>query len=334
MLVDLRLKNTATFWNTEMQPLRTVLQSVSVGEAEACEMQLLIVLTLAAAAAAMPAYDTEGGMLALYYANAVKCDPDRVKDWRCGPACERAGPLHDVTMVYNDSYRVRGFAGYDPVRDRVVLSFRATSNAINWIENLDFQLVNYTTHPQCGAGCKVHKGFYETYSFMALTLMPAVKAMLLAHPGAGLMVTGHSLGAAQAQLALVDVLMTDDAEGAGRRAVTAINFGCPRVGNPAFADWGEAMINASPAVAMYRIVHADDPVPMVPFTSMGFQHFPREFIWYDRTLAAPGWTYCNATGVQAAVSDTAPACGASSFFQANNTAHLYYLGVHMDCHLQ
>ena len=69
-----------------------------------------------------------------------------------------------------------------------------------------------------------------------------------------LFMAGHSLGAALALLA------------ATRRAPTAVyTYGCPRVGNAAFAA---QLAN----VAVHRIVHGQDVVTAVPPEILGFRH--------------------------------------------------------------
>lgn len=261
---------------------------------------LLLALAVGTAMCALP-YDHATAIRALYYSAAVKCHPSAVINWTCGPACSTVGTLSDVQFVYNDSMLVRGFVGYDSQRDQIVLSYRGTENIVNWLEDFDFKLIPYTRH-DCGSECKVHQGFYNTYEFMANTLLPATKALMAAHPSASFLITGHSLGAAQAQLCLIDIM----ALVAGTRPIAMYNFGEPRIGNPTFADWAIGLVNQHSSNTVYRLVNDNDPVPMVPLKSQGFQHYPREFIWLSPTLPAPGWVYCNHTGWQAEHPDSMP----------------------------
>lgn len=72
--------------------------------------------------------------------------------------------------------------------------------------------------------------------------------------------TGHSLGAALAYLAAMDLLKAG-------YDVNLYNFGQPRVGNDAYALYANKMITEQ-----YRHTHYKDIVPHVPGDAMGFKH--------------------------------------------------------------
>lgn len=72
------------------------------------------------------------------------------------------------------------------------------------------------------------------------------------HPDAGLIVTGHSLGAALAHHCAADVASK------GIKNFYFYNFGSPRVGDPAFEDWFKSVYNVN---TFYRVTHDRDPVP-------------------------------------------------------------------------
>lgn len=72
--------------------------------------------------------------------------------------------------------------------------------------------------------------------------------------------TGHSLGAALALLTQLDLLK----EGI---YTTMINFGQPRVGDSNFAREVSKLTPGS-----YRVTHAQDVVPHMPFEAMGYRH--------------------------------------------------------------
>jgi hypothetical protein len=329
------------------------MRSMSVGTAA--------VLLLMSASSALGEYNPTLALEALYYSNAVKCIPGTtVLNWTCGPSCEAAGDFTDITFVYNDTLQARGFVGYHAQSNRIIQSYRGTKTLLNWLEDFDFKKVPFTADPSCGSACEVHQGFYVTYEFMAQAIRPATAALLARHPTASVVVTGHSLGAAQSQFGMLDALKLVAASTNPTRRVALINFGCPRVGNAAFAEWAMGQIVAAPAAEAYRVVHDADPVPMLPLVSMGFEHFPRYFVWYNASVPAPGWVVCNRTGVQQQQTPTAadhtrgalrmPAagrllalaaveanvemsndCGAASVWQANPDNHVWYLGVPMNC---
>jgi predicted lipase len=103
----------------------------------------------------------------------------------------------------------------------------------------------------------------------APTILAAVLALLKKHNASSVIVTGHSLGAA---LALLDSVYLQLYMPAGTR-VSMVGFGMPRVGNPAFADYVDAMHSASSvAVTVTHINNKKDPIPIVPGRFMGFAH--------------------------------------------------------------
>jgi hypothetical protein len=276
------------------------MRSLYASSAAALLMAAVIVTVAPSVRAVLP-YTEALAWRALDYSAAVKCGSAAVRDWSCGKACNQAGPLANITLVADDPDEVRGFVGYDNVSQSIVLSFRGSVTLLNWLEDFDATLIPYTgdNAAACGSACQVHKGFFTTYSYMAQTLLPAFSSLLSAFPNATVMVTGHSMGAAQAQLALLDVLRLTAGSDV---AVTLVNFGCPRLANPAMAEWAAAWIASQSRVTVYRLVNNEDPVPMLPLTLQGYQHFPRDFIWYSPSLPSPGWVLCNTTGVQAHLS--------------------------------
>jgi hypothetical protein len=54
-----------------------------------------------------------------------------------------------------------------------------------------------------------------------------------------------------------------------------VGYGMPHVGNPAFANYVDALHSAAdsvPAVTMTHINNKKDPIPIVPRQFMGFAH--------------------------------------------------------------
>ena len=83
-------------------------------------------------------------------------------------------------------------------------------------------------------------------------VLNAVKSLKLLHPNAKVKVTGHSLGAAISQLTGM-ALIKEGFE------VSTINFGQPRVGNEAYAEFADTKFES-----IYRVVHNRDIVPHLP----------------------------------------------------------------------
>jgi triacylglycerol lipase len=73
---------------------------------------------------------------------------------------------------------------------------------MNWIEDADIIKTDYN-QPGC-SNCQVHQGFKNSYTSVKDPVLAGVKALHSKYPGATVVVTGHSLGAAQAMFAAVD----------------------------------------------------------------------------------------------------------------------------------
>ncbi|GAQ80987.1 hypothetical protein KFL_000680030 [Klebsormidium nitens] len=91
-----------------------------------------------------------------------------------------------------------------------------------------------------------------------------------------LLVTGHSLGGALATLFAAEMAMAAEAEGARIGHVTMYNFGSPRVGNHAFADFYNRRVPDT-----WRLVNRNDVIPTVP-RMLGYCHVGNALILGDK----------------------------------------------------
>lgn len=113
-----------------------------------------------------------------------------------------------------------GFVGYMSSQNKIYVSFRGSETIQNWVDNLDAVLTGYSS---C-SGCEVHKGFYSAEQAAFSQVLSAVQALKQRFPSYGVIVTGHSLGAALATLTALDL------QSAGVSDVHVMHFGSPRVG--------------------------------------------------------------------------------------------------------
>lgn len=137
-------------------------------------------------------------------------------------------------------------SGEDSEEPYAALVFRGSSGALDWVYNGDFWKVPW---PQGG---KIHRGFRTALDHMWEAVEAALERIDLP-----IFYAGHSLGGAMAVLA------------ASRRPpVATYTFGCPRVGNEAFAE-------AHSHLPFYRTVNNRDLVTRVPPLAkiLGFKHF-------------------------------------------------------------
>lgn len=106
----------------------------------------------------------------------------------------------------------------------------------------------------CQAGGRVHSGFLQAFGDVCSLLDDFVGCR---RPAQRIWLTGHSLGGALATLTAAHL---------GAENVHGLyTFGCPRVGDAAFAG----VLTTSSYV---RFVHRDDWVPTVPPTFLGYVH--------------------------------------------------------------
>jgi len=98
-----------------------------------------------------------------------------------------------------------------------------------------------------------------------------VKTLKSKHSSANVVVTGHSLGAAEAMLAAVVQRQLG-------YNVLFYSYGCPRVGEKNFSDFFDGLITGTNLRAVYK----NDPVPTVPYHDlMNYDHAGTEVHFYD-----------------------------------------------------
>jgi Lipase (class 3) len=103
--------------------------------------------------------------------------------------------------------------------------------SLQWINNLKFDKV-----PFAGCtNCEVHEGFYEDYTSLSAQLTSALSS-LGAKSASSMKLTGHSLGASEANLAAFELSL------AGYPVGMIYNYGQPRVGNPDYAAGFDSLV--------------------------------------------------------------------------------------------
>jgi len=147
----------------------------------------------------------------------------------------------------------------------IVVCFRGTegNRVEDWIANIGFDLIAGPL------GGRVHKGFYDALSCVWHLLDKEVTRL----QNAGrreLWVTGHSLGAALATLAVARWCE------AGRQVSGLYTFGQPRTGDNTFARNFDFTFRPH----AFRIVNDLDVVTRVPPRVLGYQHLGT-FIYFD-----------------------------------------------------
>lgn len=142
-----------------------------------------------------------------------------------------------------------GLVAWNAAAATAIVAIRGTQSVLEWIEDVDAVPVPYIA--VSGAGL-VHMGFQIVFEH----IRPAIDALLVRCAGAQrIVVTGHSLGAAVAVMAAVDI-----AKNVPLGVVPELHtYAGPRTGAPDFAAYVDKLI-----LECHRIVNFMDVVPQVP----------------------------------------------------------------------
>lgn len=205
-----------------------------------------------------------------------------------------------------------------------VLAFRGTQSADEWLNDATALPTEFALDTSTATPGHVHLGFYEQYTLgtngtpptdsdprpagsLAAQVAAAMPALEQAAGGTALplLVTGHSLGAALAVLAAMDVAVSffQNIAGSGEQ-ITMVNFAGPRVSAGTVVDGitvydvQQFITNYQSRVpASFRVVNAADLVPILPppsttvpgiKTSLLFSHVTDDPITYCAQLQTIG----------------------------------------------
>ena len=215
-----------------------------------------------------------------------------------------------VQSVFHDTLSdMQGYVGILPSTQTTYVVFRGSSSVRNWIDDFEVRKTPYTSFSGKCANCNVHNGFYEMTQRLFSSIHKAVSSIASTYHSTHIVVTGHSEGAAVAQLTCMEFQSKQiDCE--------LYNFGQPRVGDAAYATFANQVLPN-----LWRFTHNRDMVPHVPPTEvMDYYHSCGE-IFED---ASGKLTQCSAC------EDVA--CADQYALKDTNTAdHSIYLGHPLDC---
>jgi alpha-beta hydrolase superfamily lysophospholipase len=110
------------------------------------------------------------------------------------------------------------------------------------------------------------------YNFWKEVRVPVemeVRRVQTQYPSFRTVAVGHSLGGAIASYAAAELR-------ASGIATDLVTFGAPRVGNEAYVQ--TLMAQAPKYGRNYRFVHKGDPIPSIPWASMGYRHPGPEYV--------------------------------------------------------
>ncbi|KAF1992621.1 alpha/beta-hydrolase [Aulographum hederae CBS 113979] len=161
---------------------------------------------------------------------------------------------------------VTGFVAVDTSHRYIVLSFRGSVSLRNYLADINVAMIDTDI---CD-GCQAHSGFWTSWLEARAAVLSAVEEASHAHPGFQIVATGHSLGAAVADLCAAGL------RNAGY-GVDLYTFGSPYIGAAPISDY-----IASQPGNTYRITHLNDPVPQWPSPHLGYTH-----LWPEYYISSP-----------------------------------------------
>eukprot|EP00056_Hartaetosiga_gracilis_P000406 m.38227 g.38227 ORF g.38227 m.38227 type:complete len:535 (+) comp10193_c1_seq1:145-1749(+) len=169
--------------------------------------------------------------------------------------------------------------------DTVVVAFRGSASASNWLTNVRFGLSEAWTSNE-----RVHNGFLTAYEAFAAQMFDSVIGPIATNSNIrNFIFTGHSLGGAVVNVFMGHLLWaaTNNQLPANHFLhrsnvnVYAITFGSPRTGNSDFSSMFRSRIQQVRAsIGSWRVVNNRDPVPRVPGSFFSYSHVIRE-IYFD-----------------------------------------------------
>eukprot|EP00928_Gymnodinium_smaydae_P042205 TRINITY_DN2844_c0_g4_i1.p1 TRINITY_DN2844_c0_g4~~TRINITY_DN2844_c0_g4_i1.p1 ORF type:complete len:415 (+),score=15.09 TRINITY_DN2844_c0_g4_i1:108-1352(+) len=233
------------------------------------------------------------------YALVPFCTHKRfVESWQCGPPCGNTSVAVGSPRLLGPGryFGVQGFAAVlrgdaaGGESRRCIVGFRGTVSIRNCMADLDVQksvIPKFVLPwPFEGAewceGCKVYAGFASAYEDVRKDVHEAVLDLKCD----SVVFVGHSLGAAVATLASIDM------RARGIRVPEVWTYGKPRVGNLAFLKaYVKAAREQRVHPPMWRIVHYHDRVPRLPPQWTGLQHEPLE-VYYESRQFPSSSTVC------------------------------------------
>jgi len=131
------------------------------------------------------------------YASIARCltvSVPSVTSWTCTWCNDGKVPkLIDVRGGITPQSILGWYTGYDQINNRIILVFKSTGGASNWLVDLNSTFISY---PAC-QGCEAHGGFLTVYKDeLRPVVIPALIELTEKYPEAKVAILGHSLGGA------------------------------------------------------------------------------------------------------------------------------------------
>lgn len=290
---------------------------------------LTALLVTSSSSLADAAFDLQRAISGVYYSKIAYCTETGILAWDCD-ACPKFPKMQNVSALQSELDLEQSWLAYDPSSNTIILAYRGTENPASWAANLDFEHTPYQplnkdfTCPNC----TVHAGLWKQYKDTTIGLLPKLQALADAYPTATIQVSGHSSGAACANFAFPDVMLS--IKGAKGRTVM-YDYGAPRVGNKAWSEWHASGVFGDIDEIRFRATNYGDPIVHLPPKWIGdWQHIPREVFWKNNFGPAKDYRICKGT---ATVEDESCA-DSTGVWDMSMKYHTTYLNIGLGCFLE
>lgn len=189
---------------------------------------------------------------------------------------------------------------HTPGNSRIFIVWRGSTTIGDWLSNIATTPVKYIPYTfrmrpdkfECD-GCKVHRGFYRSIASFFSEVIKDVQFLKEQLPDYEIVVTGHSLGGAQATLIGIELkLMGYDP--------LIVSYEAPKLGNKKMTEWMNDLFDSESLTdrinegmgmenGLVRVTHKGDYVPLLPPTRI-FRQSGVHFYIDKTTLPHPEWS--------------------------------------------
>ncbi|KAI0249665.1 lipase [Lactifluus subvellereus] len=203
-----------------------------------------------------------------HFAGGAYCTPTLIMSWTCGAHCQGNPDFKPVASGGDGAATQYWYVGYSPSLKTVIVAHQGTDPTKFLADLTDLKFnpepLDASLFPGIPTTVQAHSGFAKEHASTAPTILTNVQQTLSAQGATSVTVVGHSLGAA---IALLDGVFLS-LQLPKSVTVKVVGYGMPRVGNQDFANFVDDRLKGK----VVHINNREDPIPVVPFISMGFHH--------------------------------------------------------------
>ena len=253
-------------------------------------------------------YDINVAETAVWLSGAAYCGKDNYTSMKL------AGPASNFiveNVLYDKKTDLEGYTGVLISTNSIYVVFRGSFSDRNWIDDFEILKTKYHTFSECD--CKVHRGFYQATLNLKNSTINSVNFLKKKYGYSNVIVTGHSLGAAIAQMMGMELVAVNISN-------IIYNYGQPRVGDKDYARFVNSILEQQ--LKLYRFTHDKDIIPHVPPLDIGYVHSCREI-----------FENINGTLKNCSLENCEDQTCANQFplIDTNIKEHMYYLKHYLGC---